>query len=79
MVADAGLEVEKWTAALDSKATEAAVAAHKQACNALGVDRGTPRYFVNGRMIKDVIKTENFRHVGSTREPSAHALFRASG
>lgn len=52
LAADAGLDVEKWTAALDAEATKTAVAAHKQACNALGVDRGTPVYFINGRMMK---------------------------
>jgi hypothetical protein len=52
LAAEAGLDAAQWTAALDAEATKTAVAAHKQACNALGVDRGTPIYFINGRMMK---------------------------
>lgn len=58
LAADAGLDVEKWTAALDAEATQTAVDAHKQACNALGVDRATPTYFINGRMMRGAVPTE---------------------
>jgi hypothetical protein len=58
LAADAGLDVETWTAALDSEATKTAVAAHKQACNDLGVDRATPIYFINGRMMRGSAPTE---------------------
>jgi predicted DsbA family dithiol-disulfide isomerase len=58
LATDAGLDVEKWTAALDAEATKTAVAAHKQACNALGVDRATPIYFINGRMVRGALPTE---------------------
>jgi 2-hydroxychromene-2-carboxylate isomerase len=51
MAGEAGLNVAQWMAALDSEATKARVAAHKQACNALGVDRETPAYFINGRLM----------------------------
>ncbi len=51
LAADAGLDVEKWKAALASKETEAAIDAHKKACNALGVDRNVPAYFIDGRKI----------------------------
>lgn len=63
MAVDAGLDGEKWKAALDSKATEEAVAAHKQACNALGVDRGVPVYFLNGRLSQGSIKLEDLRYL----------------
>lgn len=58
LAGDAGLDVEKWTAALDAEETKTAVAAHKQACNALGVDRATPIYFINGRMLRGAVPAE---------------------
>ncbi|NJK32940.1 MAG: hypothetical protein HC927_11325, partial [Deltaproteobacteria bacterium] len=48
---------------LDSEPTKAAVAAHKQACTALGVERGTPVYFINGRKLLGAPKTEAMRYV----------------
>lgn len=58
-----GLDVAKWTAALDSEETKTAVAAHKQACNALGVDRGIPVYFINGRMMMGARLAEDLRYL----------------
>jgi predicted DsbA family dithiol-disulfide isomerase len=63
LATDAGLDAEKWTAALDSEATKTAVAAHKQACNALGVDRGTPVYFINGRMMLGAAPIEEMKYL----------------
>jgi hypothetical protein len=63
LAADAGLDVEKWTAALDAEETKTAVAAHKQACNTLGVDRANPVYFINGRMMVGGVQTEHMRYV----------------
>lgn len=63
LAAEAGLDAEKWTAALDTEETKTGVAAHKQACNALGVDRGVPAYFINGRMLRGAVPTEQMRYV----------------
>jgi DSBA-like thioredoxin domain len=63
LAVDAGLDVEKWTAALDAEATKTAVAAHKAACNALGVDRGTPIYFINGRLMKGSAPIEDMTYL----------------
>jgi protein-disulfide isomerase len=63
LAADAGLDVAQWKAALDTEATKTAVDAHKQACNTLGVDRGVPTYFINGRMMKGAAPTEAIRYL----------------
>jgi hypothetical protein len=63
LATDAGLDVAQWTAALDSEETKTAVAAHKQACNALGVDRAVPMYFINGRMMRGAQRPEDMQYV----------------
>ena len=63
LATDAGLDVAQWTTALDSEATKTAVAAHKQACNALGVDRGVPIYFINGRMMTGSVSPEDMSYL----------------
>ena len=59
----AGLDVEAFTAQLGDEQTLAAVEAHRAACQALGVDRATPAYFINGRMMTGARKADDMRYV----------------
>jgi len=62
MAEAAGLDMGRFRAALDSPATEMAVAADQEQAARLGA-RGTPTFFVNGRRISGAQPVETFARV----------------
>jgi protein-disulfide isomerase len=58
-----GLDGDLWNQQLDDAETQAAVDAHHEACAALGVDKGVPVYFINGRMMTGAAPTQMIRRV----------------